>query len=128
MTDCIEWKGPINGSGYGRKWIKNERKYRVAHLVLWEEVNGPKPPGMDLDHLCRNRKCVNLEHIELVTRSENARRGNTGGSDKTHCPKNHPYTGSNLYTRERKRNGKVYVERRCNECHKERERHRRKKG
>lgn len=68
-----------------------------AHVVSYEVTVGPKPAGSDLDHLCRVRCCVNPEHLEPVSRSENCRRGETGlaagkkKKAKTHCPKGHSY-------------------------------------
>ncbi len=52
-------------------------------------------PGMQLDHLCRNRQCVNPEHLEEVTASENTRRQDHAGRRKTECPRGHPYDDGN---------------------------------
>jgi len=63
-------------------------------------VNGPIPEGLDLDHLCRNRWCVNPEHVEPVTRRENLIRGQTTiaqNVSKTHCPAGHAYDETNTY-------------------------------
>lgn len=67
---------------------------RTAHRVVYETVVGPVPEGLELDHLCRNRGCVNPAHLEPVTHQENMRRGHWGM--KTHCPQGHPYEGDNL--------------------------------
>jgi len=81
--------------------------------------NGAIPIGLEIDHLCRNRKCCNPKHLEAVTRSENARRGINGerlaavNHAKTHCPKGHVYSGENLYTRNDK------PSRDCNTCRRE---------
>lgn len=61
---------------------------------------GPIPEGLVIDHLCRNRGCVNPDHLEAVTQRENILRGEglaAANARKTHCPKGHPYSGENLY-------------------------------
>lgn len=69
-TLCRIWQGVVHSTGYGK--IKSE----YAHRVAWEAHYGKKiPEGMVIDHLCRVRCCVNPEHMEVVTRGENVRRG-----------------------------------------------------
>jgi len=70
--ECIPWLGTILDSGYGMVWY--EGKYRRAHRVIYETLVGPIPPGKQLDHLCRNKRCVNVNHLEPVTGQENIRR------------------------------------------------------
>lgn len=79
---CWEWTGSLH-EGYGQ--IANKARPIGAHRVAWELAHGPIPPNMTIDHLCRNRKCVNPAHMEVVTGSENSRRGAT----KTHCINGH---------------------------------------
>ena len=69
MYGCTRFAGKLDKDGYGRTGNR-----RLAHYVAWEEVNGPVPKGMTLDHLCRRRDCVNPMHIECVTQGENNRR------------------------------------------------------
>ena len=82
-----------------------------AHRVAYEIIKGKIPDGLDLDHLCRNKVCVNPDHLEAVTRRENLMRGNTiiaKEVKQTHCKRGHPLSGNNLY---------FYGFRRCKKCH-----------
>lgn len=97
---CWIWKGRKNDDGYGR--IVFKRKQRYLHRFVYEHVIGPIPEGLELDHLCRNRACINPLHVTPVTHRENVLRGVSPAArhaKKTHCPKGHAYSGSNLYTR-----------------------------
>ena len=101
---CWEWiGGKAANSGYGVFWLNN--RLGVAHRVSYEWANNKIPEGLELDHLCRNKSCVNPDHLEIVTHSENARRGETGflsgqqQGQKTHCPQGHPYDEKNTYHR-----------------------------
>lgn len=73
--DCIEWTGYRLPSGYGT--IGWRGRTWVVHRAMWTATVGPVPTDDDwtLDHLCRNRRCVNIDHLEVVTRTENSRRG-----------------------------------------------------
>lgn len=119
MTDCILWHGKPNQSGYGRVQVKIDNKWitKYVHRVKWEEANGPIPEGLTVDHLCFVPLCINTEHMELVTLSENLRRKNAA---ITHCPQGHEYNAENTH---RRPNGS----RSCRVCNKLRMRARRKK-
>lgn len=70
---CWIWQHAIGDDGYGRIW--NGRIMARAHRVYYERLVGPVPLGLELDHLCRVRSCVNPNHLEPVTHGENVRRG-----------------------------------------------------
>lgn len=96
-TGCLLWLGAERKEGYGNFHIGNA-KYVLAHRFSYTVAKGVIPPGMVIDHLCRTPQCVNPDHLEAVSNTENIRRGNAGKyqRDKTHCPQGHPYFGENL--------------------------------
>jgi hypothetical protein len=105
---CWEWTGFVWKSGYACFWAegRSNRAHRWAFLALRGEI----PEGLEPDHLCRNKKCVNPWHLELVSHRENARRRN---AVITHCRRaGHPLDGDNLYVDPRGR-------RECRECRNE---------
>lgn len=91
---CWLWTASRSENGYGRVRVCGAEW--KAHRYVFTALRGPVTRGLDLDHLCRVRACVNPDHLEPVTRSENLRRGHFPNSAKTHCPKGHPYAGTNL--------------------------------
>lgn len=99
LGPCWQWTGSlIKGSGYAQFWLSGTN--RLAHRVAWRMRNGDIPEGLQIDHLCRNRACVNPDHMEVVTGLVNTHRGTSPAAcnvGKTHCPKGHPYEGGNLY-------------------------------
>ena len=72
---CWDWPGHISREGYGRIWNKKKRRPEYAHRVIYRLMVGPIPLGMELDHLCRNRRCFNPNHMQPVTHRENVLRG-----------------------------------------------------
>jgi hypothetical protein len=97
-STCWNWTDWIRQDGYGRFFVDGKTKY--AHRVAYELLKGPIPTGLTLDHLCRNRKCVNPDHLEAVTNKANILRGKAPqakNARKTHCKKGHPLSGDNLY-------------------------------
>jgi len=73
IDECWAWRGYIDPrSGYGQFGYRNGKLW--AHRMTYEDHIGPIPPKMQIDHLCRNKTCVNPHHMELVTHAENQRR------------------------------------------------------
>ena len=89
---CWQWTAATNANGYGRFRVGGKGSpLRVAHRVMWELLVGPVPNDCQLDHLCRNRGCVNPSHLEPVSASENTRRS----FSQDVCRNGHPRT--NVY-------------------------------
>lgn len=112
-SGCWEWTASLR-KGYGQ--IRGPRdstgRYPTlaAHRVSYELARGPIPDGLEPDHLCGNTKCVNPDHLEVVTRRTNVLRSEGTAAlnaRKTHCPRNHPLPGKSNRSDGR---------RRCNEC------------
>lgn len=119
-SGCWLWVGAINSGGYGHITVAN--KTASAHRVSYRAFKCDVPDGMDLDHLCRIRCCVNPDHLEPVTRSINCRRGLTSQAGaakqraKTHCPRGHEYTPDNTYTHSGQRKCKTCRRAAVNRC------------
>jgi hypothetical protein len=111
VSGCWNWTASKTHGGYGR-WVIRKGKSMAAHRFAYIVNNGEVDVDLDMDHLCRNRGCVNPEHLEPVTRKENLYRGNTltaSRAAQTHCKRGHELAGDNL---EILRNGT----RRCKTC------------
>ncbi len=128
----VDRNGPESGNIAGRCWLWTQKPaatgygdFRAgrrlrwsAHRYSYELYVGPIPDDLVLDHLCRNRICVNPTHLELVTNEENLRRGAGYGLQngmRNHCANSHEYTPENTYI---DRRGGV----RCRQCARDRDR------
>lgn len=97
-SGCWLWRASKDPCGYGQVWW--ETRPHKAHRVVYTLAFGPIPDGMELDHLCKVRHCVNPAHLEPVTHQENLLRGDTfqaGNAAKTHCKRGHEFTAENIY-------------------------------
>lgn len=102
--DCWLWTGAVQPQGYG-SWAVNrggERLAFLAHRLSYEELVGPIPNGLTIDHLCRVRLCVRPTHLEAVTQRVNVQRGRSPSallSQANVCKKGHALNEPNTYRR-----------------------------
>jgi hypothetical protein len=96
-TDCWLWQSTKTRNGYAQFRVNGKRW--LAHRWIFLRTIGPIPHGLELDHLCRVRNCVNPLHLEPITHSENVKRGNNSlrlFSQLNICRRGHPLEGSNV--------------------------------
>lgn len=102
-SSCWRWIGAVKSNGYGNFW---DGRYWNAHRWAYEALVGPIPAGLTIDHLCRNRQCVNPDHLEPVTMAVNLERGTSRAAvsayhaARTHCKRGHAKTPENTYYHE----------------------------
>ena len=107
-SGCWLWIGAIDAYGYGNWWSGSS--YVKPHRVAYEAARGPIAAGLVIDHLCRNRCCINPLHLEPVTNAENVRRGAADRwSEKKSCSQGHAVTTENTLI-------KRGTQRICREC------------
>lgn len=96
QNGCWNWRARIDRWGYGHIRIRQITK--LAHRAAYEEFIGAIPLGMQLDHLCKNTRCCNPAHLEIVTPTENALRSTCVAARiaLTHCKYGHPLSGINV--------------------------------
>ncbi len=120
---CWEWTATITAKGYGHFSVAG--RMALAHRWAYIDAYGWIPHGMTLDHLCRNRRCVNPDHLQPVSMRVNILRGEgitAENARKTYCSRGHPFNEENTYVEPSGRG------RDCRACirRRGRERHRRK--
>ena len=109
---CWNWLA-AKTNGYGV--VQHQGRVQRAHRVVYETLIGPIPAGLELDHLCRNRSCVNPVHLEPVSGAENIARGESMSAihaRQTHCKRGHELSKENVYLRRRG----ALIERFCRAC------------
>jgi rhodanese-related sulfurtransferase len=103
VGDCIVSCYSTGSHGYSQiGWYEPTARRSVmvlGHRAAWESANGPIPEGMTVDHMCRNRRCINVDHLRLLSNTDNAR--DNGMSRRTHCPSGHAYDETNTYVHPR---------------------------
>jgi len=110
-AECWEWTGTRSKAGYGQFPLSSSPKQVRAHRFAYENLVAPIPDGLTIDHLCRNRGCVNPSHLEPVTLAENVRRSSIfRRKNPTACPHGHPYPENALL----RANGSIKDCRACN--------------
>ena len=112
IDGCWLWKMQLNEWGYGKKQFgrKSQRRVWLAHRWAYSVLVGPIPDGLELDHLCRVRHCVNPAHLEPVNGSTNRDRSAPHGFHSrlwTHCKRGHPFNHANTYRLDGKRSCRV---------------------
>ncbi len=111
---CWLYAGSLDKDGYGLMGVTGSGTQRV-HRLAYAVLTGPIPDGMEIDHLCRVRNCMNPAHLEAVTRQVNSLRSESFAAinaRKTHCIHGHEFTPENTYYR-------TPTHRQCRQCGRE---------
>jgi hypothetical protein len=116
VLPCNLHLGAPNNSGYISRSFGG--RMRGVHEIAWIKANGPIPPGLEVDHTCGNRTCVEPTHLRLLTHRQNLLAGDTlaaRNAAKTHCSNGHAFDAANTHvTKQGKRH--------CRACDRDRKR------
>jgi hypothetical protein len=102
-TGCWEWTSTCAGAGYGILFshhVKGKVRFVYAHRFSYQQFVGPIPEGQEIDHICKNKKCVFYKHLRTVTHRENMLSGDTVAghfAKRTHCIRGHEFTKENTH-------------------------------
>lgn len=107
VTACVLHTGCLDRGGYGHVNVRMGERVALAHRAAWEAARGPVPAGLQLHHVCKNRACVNVDHLMAVTPKQHM-----ALHPRTHCVNGHPFDAENTYARP-DRPG----QRECRACH-----------
>jgi hypothetical protein len=89
MKPCKLWHLSVDReTGYGRRWDPVAKRPRGAHVMAWEAVHGPVPPGFDVHHVCETRACVEQTHLHLVAHDQHPK---LHAATRTHCRRGHAW-------------------------------------
>jgi len=113
INGCWELDGYVHKNGYTQMNYMGKRY--MAHRLSYTIFVGEIPEGLVIDHLCRNRACINPAHLEPVTTLENLLRQPNSNTFKTHCKAGHEYTARNTYLKKAKLSGRKDM-RVCKTC------------
>jgi HNH endonuclease len=125
QTGCVRWTGAHNQKGYGR--ISYLGRLRQVHRLIYELLVEPIPPGLTVDHVCGTKACINVRHMQLVSREENSRLAHERRRlTRTHCRRGHEVNAesvavkSRTWTTTRTRTGQArtfsYTVHECRRC------------
>ena len=124
LFSCWEWQAGRNSNSYGVFWVN--RKLAYAHRIIYQLMIGSIPDNLTIDHLCRNKRCVNPSHIELVTIGENVRRNggpSAQNAKKESCLRGHKFTSGNTIIKSYfNQAGDVRYKRSCRTCKRQQDR------
>jgi hypothetical protein len=112
-SGCLVWDGSVGSTGYGQLPTSHPKRSVVAHRAAYEAWIGPIPDGLQIDHLCRNRRCIEPTHLEAVTPRENLLRSsapNAIAARRSTCKNGHEWTDATTYRT--KKGSRV-----CRTCH-----------
>jgi hypothetical protein len=122
-TECLNWTGSTDDNGYGKFYVSGVRT-RKAHRFAWFIEHGEFPEHTT-EHTCKNRRCVNVAHLDDIPQAQQADSAERWQQRKTHCPKDHEYTEQNTRWSNRKNGSRFRV---CRECERIRTHAKRKPG